>query len=127
MSAWLTPTVDSTLRYPLRKTLLAVESIVALAALEGAVQLAVGASTPPSTDLPFGLHSWLLPGLWLFGSVAVPYAVAAVLAFHRDARAPTAAQIAGAALILELLSQIPFLGFSVLQPVLAVASVTTVL
>ncbi len=113
-------------RYPSRTALVIIESVLSVAAVEGAVQLAVGVSTPPKTGLPLGLDTWLLPGAWLFASVAVPYGAAAVLAFRRDRRAPAAAQLAGAALIVELLVQIPFVGLSPLQAILALGAITTI-
>jgi hypothetical protein len=56
---------------PHRRTFIIVESLVALSGLAGAVQLMAGVATPPNSDLPLGLSSWVLPGFWLFGTVAV--------------------------------------------------------
>jgi hypothetical protein len=64
---------------------------------------------------PLGLSSWTLPAGWLFLSVAVPSGLAAWLAWRRSLWAPPAVLLASALLATELLVQIPFLGFSVLQ------------
>jgi hypothetical protein len=110
---------------PLRhgRLLAAGEALLSLAALAGAVQLAAGVATPPVSALePLGLDSWMLPGLWLFASVAVPSGVAAVLAFRGSRHAPTAALVASACLAVELAVQIPFVGPSMLQAVLGTAA-----
>src|SRR5689334_23302418 len=100
------------------------EALLSLAALEGAVQLAAGVGTPPASALErLGLDSWVLPGLWLFASVAVPSGVAAVLAFRGSRHAPAAALVAIACLLVELVVQIPFVGPSVLQAVLGTVAV----
>ncbi len=112
--------------WPHRRTLLALETLVALAAVEGAGQLALGISPPPDADLPRFLDSWLLPGLWLLASVAVPSGLAAWLLLRRSPRAPAAVLLAAGALAIELLAQIPFLGLSVLQAVLGGVVVCTV-
>jgi hypothetical protein len=115
-------------RWPHRRTLLVVEVLVAAAAVEGGLQLMFDAATPPDADLPGPLDSWVLPGLWLLASVAVPSAIAAVLLRNRSPHAPLAVLLAAAALAVELLVQIPFLGPSVLQAVLgAVVILVTVL
>jgi hypothetical protein len=109
---------------PFRRTFLAVEALVALGALAGVGQLLSGTATPPVSDLaPLGLSTWRLPALWLFASVVVPSAVAAWLAWRRSARTPAAVLVACAALAVELLVQIPFLGFSALQAVMATVAV----
>ena len=59
----------------------------------------------------------MLPGLWLLAPTAAPSTAAAVLAWRRSPLAPTAVLVASAVLALELLVQIPFLGFSILQAV----------
>ena len=96
-----------------------VESLVSLAGAAGALQLVTGTYAPPVTDLtPLGLTSWVLPGLWLFASVAVPSALAAWLAWRASPAAPVAALVAAAALLVELAVQLPFVGPSALQAVL---------
>lgn len=103
--------------YPLRRTLVVSEALLAVAGAAGAVQLVAGVATPPAADLPPGLATWRLPGAWLFGTVAVPAGVAATLAFRRSPHAPTAV-VAGAALLgVELVVQIPFVGPNRLQAV----------
>lgn len=94
------------------------EGLIALGGLAGTWQLINGTFAPPVEDLePLGLTSWVLPGLWLFASVAVPSTVAAWLAWRRSPHAPTAVLVACALLAVELLVQIPFVGPSVLQAV----------
>jgi hypothetical protein len=72
---------------------------------------------------PLGLSSWRLPAGWLFFSVAVPSGLAAVLAWCRSAWAPPAVLAASALLAIELLVQIPFLGFSMLQLIFGIVAV----
>ena len=105
-------------RTPFRRTFVVIESLVALGGLMGTAQLLTGTFTPPESVLePLGLSSWMLPGLWLFGTVAVPSVAAAILAWRRSPLAPPVVLLASATLALELLVQIPFLGPSVLQVV----------
>jgi hypothetical protein len=105
-------------RTPFRRTFVLIESLVALGGLMGTAQLLTGTFTPPLSVLgPLGLSSWMLPGLWLFGTVVVPSAAAAILAWRRSSLAPPVVLLASATLALELLVQIPFLGPSLLQVV----------
>src|ERR1044072_4471121 len=101
--------------WPHRRSLLVIEVLVAVAAVEGSLQLMLDAATPPDADLPGALHSWVLPGVWLLVSVGVPSTVAAVLLRRRSPPALRAVLLAAAPLAVELLVQIPFLGPSVLQ------------
>ena len=103
--------------YPLRRTLVVSESLLAAAGAAGAVQLAAGVATPPVQSLPPGLTTWRLPAAWLFGTVAVPAVTAAVLAWRRSPYAPTAVLASSALLSVELAVQIPFVGPSRLQAV----------
>ena len=113
---------ESTARFPYRWGLVAGECLLALGGTAGAAQLVTGTFTPPVSDLaPLGLHSWVLPGVWLFVSVAAPSSVAAVLAWRESPAAPTAVLAASAALAVELVVQIPFVGPSVLQGVCGAA------
>jgi hypothetical protein len=101
---------------PFCRTIVVVESLVGLGGLAGSVQLLAGVATPPVSVLsPFGLSSWALPAGWLFLTVALPSALAAWLAWRRSPWAPAGVLLASALLAIELLVQIPFLGFSVLQ------------
>jgi len=105
-------------RTPFRRTVVVIETLVALGGLMGTAQLLTGTSTPPVSVLaPLGLSSWTLPGLWLFGTVVVPSAAAAILAWRRSPLAPPVVLLASGTLALELLVQIPFLGPSLLQAV----------
>jgi hypothetical protein len=108
------PTVKINL--PFRRTIVVVESLVSLGGLAGSVQLLAGVATPAVSVLsPLGLSSWTLPAGWLFLTVALPSALAAWLAWRRSPWAPVGVLLASALLAIELLVQIPFLGFSVLQ------------
>jgi hypothetical protein len=101
-----------------------VEGLVVVGALSGTLQLLTGTATPPVEDLePLGLTSWVLPGLWLFASVAVPSTVAAWLAWRRSLHAPTAVLVASALLAVELLVQIPFVGPSLFQAVFGTVAI----
>ena len=94
------------------------ESLVALGAVAGALQLLTGTAVPPISALEsLGLTNWVLPGLWLFASVAVPSTVAAWLAWRSSPHTPVAVMVASGALAVELLVQIPFIGPSALQVV----------
>jgi hypothetical protein len=103
-------------RFPFRRTMLVVEALVGVSGLAGSIQLLAGVATPPVSVLnPLGLASWTLPAGWLFLTVALPAGLAAWLAWRRSPWAPVAVLVASALLATELLFQIPFLGFSVLQ------------
>ena len=115
-------------RTPFRRTFVLVESLVALGGLMGTAQLLTGTFTPPVSVLePLRLSSWVLPGLWLFGTVAVPSVTAAVMAWRRSPLAPPVVLLASGTLALELLVQIPFLGPSLLQAVFGTIAVAMAL
>jgi hypothetical protein len=102
--------------FPFRRTMVMVEALVGLGGLAGSMQILVGVATPPVSVLsPLGLSSWMLPAGWLFLTVALPSGLAAWLAWRRARWAPVSVLVASALLATELLFQIPFLGFSVLQ------------
>lgn len=65
-----------------------------------------------------GLDSWLLPGLWLAGSVAVPCAIATTAAWRRSPWAGLFTTAAALLLLVELVVQVPFVGFDPLQAVM---------
>lgn len=103
---------------PHRRIFIGAESLIAISGVAGAVQLVSGTLTPPVSDLaPLGLSSWILPGAWLFATVAVPSSAAAWLAWRRAPLAPTAVLVASGTLALEIGVQIPFIGTNVLQAV----------
>ena len=103
-----------------RRTLLTIESVMAVFGLAGGVMLMSERGTPPvETISALGLSSWVLPGVWLVASVAVPSSVAAYLAWRGSTMTPTAVLVASILLALELLIQIPFLGVNALQAVMA--------
>jgi hypothetical protein len=106
-----------------RRTLGLVSGSTSVAALVGAGQLITGTFTPPLSDLrALGLHSWVLPGIWLAASVAVPCGVTAVLAWRRSTRLGQAAAVAGTLLLVELAVQIPFIGLDPLQAVMGMVA-----
>jgi hypothetical protein len=107
----------ASLTCPHRRTFIIVESLVALSGLAGAVQLMAGVATPSNSDLPLGLSSWVLPGFWLLGTVALPAAVASLLAYRRSPYAPLAVVLASVTMAVEVLVQIPFIGLNPLQAV----------
>jgi hypothetical protein len=113
-----------TISHPFRPTIVVVETLVGIGGLAGSIQLLAGASTPPVSVLtPLGLSSWTLPAGWLFITVAVPSGLAAWLAWRRSVWAPVAVLLASALLVTELLVQIPFLGFSILQLIFGTVAV----
>ena len=108
-----------------RAVFIVVWAFTCLGAVGGAVSLIAGAGTPPVEWIePLGLTSWVLPGLWLLASVAVPSAVVVALAWRRSPRTPAAVLVASALLAVELLVQIPFVGPSVLQAVFGAIAVS---
>jgi hypothetical protein len=110
------PSRATSTRFPFRRTIVAVGTLVGLAGLAGSIQLLAGVATPPVSVLsPLGLSSWALPAGWLFLTVAVPSGLAGWLAWRRSLWAPAVVLLASASLAIELLVQIPFLGFSMLQ------------
>ncbi|GAA1479106.1 hypothetical protein GCM10009623_35520 [Nocardioides aestuarii] len=101
------------------RVLAVLAGLTSVAAWVGAGQLALGVYTPPVADLAdLGLTSWLLPGLWLAASVAVPCLVVAALAHRRSPRTGMAALVAAGLLATELAVQVPFVGFDPLQAVM---------
>ena len=109
---------------PFRRTIVVMETLVSLSGVAGSVQLLAGAATPPVSVLsPLGLSSWTLPAGWLFLTVAVPSGLAAWLAWRRSVWASPAVLLASALLAIELLVQIPFLGFSMLQAIFGAVAV----
>ena len=99
-----------------RRSFILIESLVAAGAVVGALQLATGTATPPVSDLkPLGLTSWTLPAVWLFASVAMPSSVAAWMAWRRARSTPNVVLFASAALGIELIVQMPFVGPSWFQ------------
>jgi hypothetical protein len=103
---------------PYRRTFLVAETLIVICGAAGAYQLIDGDHAPPVSDLrPLGLHSWVLPALWLLVTVCVPAAVAAWLAWRRSAVTPDAVVVASATMGLQVLTQIPFVGFNLLQVV----------
>jgi hypothetical protein len=109
---------------PHRRLIVGVESFVAVGGLMGSVQLMSGTFTPPVSDLePLGLSSWVLPGFWLVASVVVPSGMAAWLAWRRSRWARVAVPVASVLLGIEVLVQIPFVGFNAMQLVFRVIAV----
>lgn len=103
-----------------RWSMIGIESAMAVFGLGGGIMLMSGNQTPPAEALaPLGLSSWVLPGVWLTASVAVPSAAAAYLAGRGSPAAPKAVLVASALLGVELLVQIPFLGVNGLQVAMA--------
>jgi hypothetical protein len=111
-------------RYPFRATILVLEATLAAGGVVGTVQLISGAGAPDVGVLaPLGLTSWRLPALWLFLTVVLPATWAAWSAWRRSPLAPTAVLLGAATLAIELIVQIPFLGWSVLQAVFGAVAV----
>jgi hypothetical protein len=103
-----------------RWSMIGIESAMAVFGLGGGIMLMSGNQTPPVAALaPLGLSSWVLPGVWLIASVAVPSAAAAYLAWRGSPAAAKAVLAASALLGVELLVQIPFLGVNGLQVAMA--------
>jgi hypothetical protein len=103
-----------------RRTLLTMESAMAVFGLGGGIMLMSGYGTPPVEAISsLGLSSWVLPGVWLTASVAIPSAGAAYLAWRGSPLTPRAVMVASGLLAVELLVQIPFLGVNGLQAAMA--------
>ncbi|MFE7224059.1 hypothetical protein ACFU7D_04645 [Nocardioides sp. NPDC057577] len=106
-----------------RRTVGVLSALTGAAAAVGSVQLLTGTFAPPVSDLEaLGLESWALPALWLAGTVAVPCAATAVLAWRRSRWMGAAAVAAGSLLLVELAVQLPFVGLDPLQGVMAVVA-----
>lgn len=110
-----------------RRTLGLLSALTCVAALAGSAQLVTGTYTPPVSDLePLGLGSWVLPGLWLALSVAVPCGLTTVLAWRCSPWLGTAAMVAGGLLAVELAVQVPFVGLDPLQAVMGAVALALV-
>ena len=105
--------------YPFRRSMDVIELVLATAAAVGAIQLGAGFVTPPDSELPFGLHSWFWPAMWLLATVCVPSLLAAAALSRRAASGPALVLTATVLLAVELLVQIPFVGLSWLQLIVA--------
>jgi len=117
----LTTSSPTTTSAPLhRKVLVAIETAMAVFGLGGGIMLISGNGTPPVDAIAsLGLTSWVVPGLWLTASVAIPSAAAAYLASRRSSWTPRAVLLASGLLAVELLVQVPFLGVNGLQVAMA--------
>ena len=103
-----------------RRSLLTMESAMAVFGLGGGIMLISGHGTPTVEAISsLGLSSWVLPGVWLTASVAIPSALAAHLAWRGSQWTPRAVMVASGLLAVELLVQIPFLGVNGLQAAMA--------
>lgn len=104
-----------------RAGLILVTLLVTLNAIYGGVGLIVNGMGMPDSWLqrtPF--DSWLLPGLALLVTVALPQGVGAVVALRRHPRAATVGLVVGVALVLWILVQLLVLRrYFFLQPVIA--------
>ncbi|MBM6400670.1 hypothetical protein [Phycicoccus sonneratiae] len=102
-------------------TLLVVLVLVALNAVYGGVGLMVNGMGMPREWLEhLPVDSWVLPGVALFLTVAVPQALAAVEVWRAGERAPLVGLAAGAALVLWIVVQLLLLRrYFFLQPVIA--------
>ncbi|WP_183099818.1 hypothetical protein [Nocardioides pelophilus] len=110
-----------------RRTLGTLAAVTSLGAVVGSVQLVTDTFTPPVSDLSrLGLRSWVLPGIWLAASVALPCGLVTVLAWRRSRRLGAAAVAAGLLLAVELAVQIPFVGLDPLQAVMGTVAVLLV-
>ena len=109
--------------------LFAVLCLVGVNAVYGGIGLIVNGMGMPDDWLertPF--DSWLLPGLALLVTVALPQFAAAWVVLRRDPRAPLVGMAVGAALVLWILVQLAVLQrYFFLQPVIAGFGVAEVL
>jgi len=122
-SVQLSPAAKRTPRH--RRPIVTIESAMAVFGLGGGIMLMSGHGTPPLEALePLGLSSWVLPGVWLTASVAVPSGTAAYLAWRGSPWAARAVIVASVLLAVELLVQIPFLGVNGLQAAMALVGGT---
>ncbi|GAB1692685.1 hypothetical protein [Krasilnikovia sp. M28-CT-15] len=96
---------------PLVWTLTALEAAVAVSAVYGAVMLVIDAWHLPVTDLsPLPLDSWVLPGVALLATVALPMGLAAYGLGRRCSWAAPASIIAGTLLSGWVLVQVAVIG-----------------
>ncbi|EWM10238.1 hypothetical protein [Kutzneria sp. 744] len=89
------------------------DALIALLAVWGGVELAVGAAAfqlPVEWIAPLGLHSWLWPGIALIVVIGGSMAVAAVVSWNGTQRAAETSVAAGAILVAWLLFQYVLFG-----------------
>ena len=113
--------------WPHRRVMTIGAALIAISGLAGTWQLLAAGGAPLKTELPLGLPNWLVSALWLFLVVALPAAVASWLCWRRSRYGPTAVLIASAGLCIDVVVQIPFVGFHVLQLVFGLIAVAMAL
>lgn len=95
----------------IRVVLVVLELFVGAGAVYGGVMLIRDSWRLPVSDLaPLPLDSWVLPGLALLASVAMPMLAAAYLVTRELARAADASVLAGAILVGWILFQLAVIG-----------------
>jgi hypothetical protein len=110
MAAVREPAVRARVTYT-RVALVMLEVFVGVGAVYGGVILVRDSWGLPVTDLaPLPLHSWVLPGVALLVSVAVPMLAAAVLVARRHVLAADASVLAGAILAGWIVVQLAIIG-----------------
>ncbi|WP_377641159.1 hypothetical protein [Oryzobacter terrae] len=111
-----------------RAGLIAALAVVALSALGGGIGLATtGIGMPDSWLARLPVDSWVLPGLALVLTVALPQALTAGLLWRRHPLGDDVAVVAGVGLVLWILVQLAVMQqFFVLQPVVAAVGLAEV-
>jgi hypothetical protein len=110
--------------------LVAVETLVAAAAVYGGVGLIAGNVIGMRDDWLVGtpFRSWVLPGVLLLLVVAAPMAVAAALELRRSPWAAVASVTAGAAQVAWIAAQLAIMQrYFVLQPVMTALGLLVIL
>src|SRR4051794_9215080 len=95
------------------RCLVAVQALLAIGAVYGAAGLVLqldGFDLPTAWLDPLPLSSWVLPGIALFGGIALPLAVAAVAGWLHDRRAERLAWISTGLLLGWLALQLVVIG-----------------
>jgi len=110
--------------YAFRRSMTVIEITLATAAAIGAVLFFADVAVPPDDQLPSGLDNWVWPAIWLIGTVCVPSAIAAIALSRRASSGPLLVLLATALLGVELVVQIPFVGLSWLQLLVALSGVS---
>ncbi len=95
----------------LRATLAVLEGLTGVAAVYGGAMLIADAWRLPVADLaPLPLHSWVVPGVALVLTVAVPMGAAAVAVRRRSTRAAAGSIAVGLILAAWVLVQVAVIG-----------------
>lgn len=130
MPSRVVPPLSVRSRRDLRVAVIALQIVVATAAIVGGVGMladnAIGLPDSWLAATPF--PTWRWPAVLLLSTVAVPASAAVIGEWRREAWAPLASTLAGVSLVLWIVVQVVVIRkFHVLQPVFGAAGVAILL